>query len=129
MWSFASIRNHFTLTQVKEAARQRVPNMDRTTAQEKGIVEPEHLEIIQNNATQLQPTHYRPQNDAERRLDKKVNLKLDLIVVALLAVEFIVSALSSSRPNHSSISLTNTVLRNRQDQRWFCRNQLVRQRR
>lgn len=66
--------------------------MDRTTAQEKGIVEPEHLEIVQNNAAQLQPTHYCPQGDAERRLDKKVNLKLDLIVVTLLAVEFIVSA-------------------------------------
>jgi len=67
--------------------------MDRTTAQEKGIVEPEHIEIVQNNAAQLQPTHYRPQSDAEKRLDKKVNLKLDLIVVTLLAVEFIVSAL------------------------------------
>lgn len=87
--------------------------MDRTTAQEKGIVEPEHLEIVQNNAAQLQPTHYRPQSDAERRLDKKVNLKLDLIVVTLLAVEFIVRAPSRSRSDPLSISLTNTVLRYR----------------
>ena len=87
--------------------------MDRTTAQEKGIVEPEHLEIVQNNAAQLQPTHYRPQSDIERRLDKKVNLKLDLIVVTLLAVEFIVSALSSSTSVRMSISLTSAVLRYR----------------
>jgi len=92
-----------TLARVKEAARQTESNMDRTTAQEKGIVEPEHLEIVQNSAAQLQPTHYRPQSDAERRLDKKVNLKLDLIVVTLLAVEFIVSAPPRSRLNNLSI--------------------------
>ena len=101
--------------------------MDRTTAQEKGIVEPEHLEIVQDNAAQLQPTHYRPQSDAERRLDKKVNLKLDLIVVTLLAVEFIVSAPSNSKPEYISDSLTRTVLRHRQDQRRVRCNQLVRQ--
>jgi len=67
--------------------------MDRTAAQEKGIVELEHLEIVQDNAAQLQPTHYRPQTDAEKALDKKVNRKLDLIVVTLLAIEFIVSTL------------------------------------
>jgi CMP-N-acetylneuraminic acid synthetase len=65
--------------------------MDRTTAQEKGIVELEHIEIVQDNAAQLQPTHYRPQTDVEKALDKRVNRKLDLIVVTLLAVEFIVS--------------------------------------
>ena len=64
--------------------------MDRNAAQEKGIVESEHLEVVQDNAATLQPTHYRPQSDAEKRLDKRVNLKLDLIVVTLLAVEFIV---------------------------------------
>lgn len=68
--------------------------MDRTAAQEKGIVETQHLEIVQENAAQLQPTHYRPQTDAEKKLDKRVNLKLDLIVVTLLAVEFIVSSRS-----------------------------------
>jgi hypothetical protein len=65
--------------------------MDRTAAQEKGVVELEHVEIVQDNAAQLQPTHYRPQTDVEKALDKRVNRKLDLIVVTLLAVEFIVS--------------------------------------
>jgi hypothetical protein len=46
---------------------------------------------VQDNAAKLQPTHYRPQTEAEKKLDKRVNRKLDLIVVALLAVEFIVS--------------------------------------
>lgn len=65
--------------------------MDRNAAQEKGVVELEHLEIVQDNAVTLQPTHYRPQSETEKRLDKSVNRKLDLIVVTLLAVEFIVS--------------------------------------
>lgn len=102
--------------------------MDRTTAQEKGILEPEHLEIVQDSAAHLQPTHYRPQSDAEKRLDKKVNLKLDLIVVTLLAVEFIVGAPSRPRSDHLSTSLTSAVLRHRQDQCRFCCNQLLRQR-
>jgi hypothetical protein len=66
--------------------------MDRNAAQEKGIVDCEHLEIVQDNAARLQPTHYRPQTEAEKKLDKRVNCKLDLIVVTLLAVEFIVSS-------------------------------------
>jgi hypothetical protein len=70
--------------------------MDRTAAQEKGIVDCEHLEIVQDSATKLHPTHYRPQTDAEKKLDKSVNRKLDLIVVTLLAVEFIVSSGSGS---------------------------------
>lgn len=64
--------------------------MDRNTAQEKGFGESEHLEIVQDNAATLQPTHYRPQSDVEKKLNKRVNLKLDIIVVTLLAVEFIV---------------------------------------
>jgi hypothetical protein len=67
-------------------------NMNRTAAQEKGIAECEHLEIVQDNAAKLQPTHYRPHTEAEKKLDKRVNRKLDLIVVTLLAVEFIVSS-------------------------------------
>jgi hypothetical protein len=62
--------------------------MDQTTSREKGIVE--NIEIVQDRVAQLQPTHYRPQTDAETKLDKRVNRKLDLIVVTLLAVEFIV---------------------------------------
>ncbi|KAK1657455.1 major facilitator superfamily domain-containing protein [Colletotrichum godetiae] len=63
--------------------------MSRSAGQGKDILDPEHLEIVQDNITQLRPTHYWPQEDAERRLDKKVDLKLDLIVVGLLAIEFI----------------------------------------
>lgn len=65
-------------------------DMDRNAAQEKAFVESEHLEIVQDNAATLQPTHYRPQSDAEKKLNKRVNLKLDVIVVTLLAIEFIV---------------------------------------
>ena len=64
--------------------------MDQTAAREKGIVGAENIEIVQDRVAQLQPTHYRPQTDTEKKLDKRVNRKLDLIVVTLLAVEFIV---------------------------------------
>lgn len=103
-------------------------NMDRNAAQEKGFVESEHLEVVQDNAATLQPTHYRPQSDAEKKLDKGVNLKLDLIVVTLLAVEFIVRYLLIPDVCMSSF-LTNTVLRHRQNQRRLCRYELVRERR
>lgn len=66
-------------------------SMDRTVAVEKSAIDLEHLEIVQDQAAQLQPTHYRPQSLTEKKLDRRVNLKLDFIVVSLLAVEFIVS--------------------------------------
>jgi hypothetical protein len=65
--------------------------MSRTLAHEKVDLDPKHLELVQDAAVQQQSAHYTPQDDAEKRLDKRVNLKLDLIVLALLAVEFIVS--------------------------------------
>ncbi|KAF6793454.1 allantoate transport protein [Colletotrichum sojae] len=55
----------------------------------KANIDPEHVEEVQNNAYQLQQSHYRPQTDEEKSLDRRVNLKLDLIVVSLLAFEFI----------------------------------------
>jgi len=64
--------------------------MDQITSREKGLFKAEDIEIVQDRVAQLQPTHYRPQTDAEKKLDKRVNRKLDLIVVTLLAVEFIV---------------------------------------
>ncbi|GIZ48523.1 hypothetical protein CKM354_001157700 [Cercospora kikuchii] len=63
--------------------------MTSTLAQEKGLVETEQLEVIQRNSAQLKPTHYRPQDEAEKRLNKRVNFKLDCIVVLLLAAMFI----------------------------------------
>ncbi|KAI9148221.1 putative transporter [Paramyrothecium foliicola] len=63
--------------------------MSRAARFEKADIDPEHLEVIQNDTARLQQTHYEPQSEAERVLNKRVNLKLDLIVVSLLAVEFI----------------------------------------
>lgn len=77
--------------------------MNQTTSREKGFVEAENIEIVQDRVAQLQPTHYRPQTDAEKKLDKRVNRKLDLIVVTLLAVEFIVCM--HSMPPHQSTLL------------------------
>jgi len=66
--------------------------MSRTLSQEKARIDPEQIEIVQDAAVQGRSTYYKPQDDAEKKLDKRVNLKLDCIVLALLAVEFIVSS-------------------------------------
>ncbi|KAI8301269.1 putative transporter [Colletotrichum sp. SAR11_240] len=63
--------------------------MSRALPHDKGDIDPEHLEIVQNDVAQQHQTHYRPVDDEEKRIDRRVNLKLDLIVVSLLAVEFI----------------------------------------
>ncbi|KAI8286328.1 hypothetical protein K4K60_000509 [Colletotrichum sp. SAR11_57] len=63
--------------------------MSRVLPHDKGDIDPEHLEIVQNDVARQHQTHYRPVDDEEKRIDRRVNLKLDLIVVSLLAVEFI----------------------------------------
>jgi hypothetical protein len=45
-------------------------------------------------------THYAPAGEAEKHLDRKINLKLDFIVLLILAVSFIVR----SRPRPELIS-------------------------
>lgn len=51
----------------------------------------EHLEVVQDDLANGRPVHYQPIAEQERSLDKRVNLKLDLFVVTILALEFIVS--------------------------------------
>ncbi|KAI6889627.1 hypothetical protein KC359_g291 [Hortaea werneckii] len=58
-------------------------------APEKGLVQVDHIETSQRDAALHRPTHYQPETDEERRLDKRVNFKLDFVVVLLLAVMFI----------------------------------------
>ncbi|KAI4603060.1 hypothetical protein KJ359_005850 [Pestalotiopsis sp. 9143b] len=48
-----------------------------------------HVEELQESLTQQRPVHYVPRNEEERRLDKRVNFKLDIFVVTILALEFI----------------------------------------
>lgn len=48
------------------------------------------IKTIMQNAGAAQAQHYSPKTDEERALDKRVNRKLDWIVLSLLAVEFIV---------------------------------------
>lgn len=58
------------------------------------------VETLAPNRQAAQPTHYEPTTDEERTLDRRVNLKLDFLVLSLLAIEFIVGfvpASSSSR--------------------------------
>lgn len=51
-----------------------------------------HLEIeaVLESAARARATHYQPGTQEEKDLDKKVNRKLDFIVLSLLAIEFIV---------------------------------------
>lgn len=52
--------------------------------------DPKDLENLASNQA-VQATHYEPTTDEEKALDKRVNIKLDFIVLSLLAIEFIVS--------------------------------------
>ncbi|PKS11724.1 hypothetical protein jhhlp_001712 [Lomentospora prolificans] len=47
------------------------------------------IKTILQSAERTQAQHYKPQTDEERALDKRVNRKLDWIVLSLLAIEFI----------------------------------------
>ncbi|KAF2017894.1 MFS general substrate transporter [Aaosphaeria arxii CBS 175.79] len=55
----------------------------------KASVDTVQLEIVQDAAAQLHQAHYVPQTEDEKKLNRRVNRKLDLIVVTLLAIEFI----------------------------------------
>lgn len=57
----------------------------------KTIAGTEHREIGQNDLFRPPHAYYRPQNENEAKLDKRINRKFDFIVVSLLAIEFIVS--------------------------------------
>jgi hypothetical protein len=65
--------------------------MGNASQTEKGAFDPKHIEIVQDDLVRGRAVHYRPQNEDEKRLDSKVNLKLDIFVVSILALEFIVS--------------------------------------
>ena len=64
---------------------------------EEAAIDAKHLDIetVRHGAARARATHYEATTDEEKRLDKKVNRKLDCIVLSLLAIEFIASA---SRP-------------------------------
>ncbi|KAF7532239.1 hypothetical protein G7054_g8140 [Neopestalotiopsis clavispora] len=55
----------------------------------KGELDAQHVEELHESLTQQRPVHYVPRSEDERRMDKRVNLKLDLFVVSILALEFI----------------------------------------
>ncbi|KAH8653867.1 major facilitator superfamily domain-containing protein [Xylariales sp. PMI_506] len=83
---------------------------------------PKHIESIQDGFAMGTPVHYLPQSEEDKRLDKKVNFKLDLFVVTLLAIQFIFCGIDKTNigfvatssfvkdanlgPNHISNSLS-----------------------
>lgn len=62
---------------------------------EEVAIDAKHLDIdtVRDGASRARATHYVPSTAEEKALDKRVNRKLDWIVLSLLAVEFIVSHL------------------------------------
>lgn len=50
---------------------------------------PKHVEIVTHNGRAIQQ-HYEPETDEEKSLERRVNLKLDMTVVLVLALGFIV---------------------------------------
>lgn len=61
----------------------------RAVEDENADVDLKDVETLENPPRVL-ATHYEPTTDEEKTLDRRVNLKLDLIVLSLLAIEFIV---------------------------------------
>lgn len=74
--------------------------------------------------------HYAPVNEIEEALDKRINWKLDLTVLLVLAISFIVSAANSilSQSSHSTQALTcpRSALWHRQNKRGLCGDQQLR---
>ncbi|KAK8128980.1 transporter [Apiospora sp. TS-2023a] len=63
--------------------------MERITAPEKGELGAQHLEIVLSETARGVQSHYVPVTDEEKALNKRVNRKLDCVVLSLLALEFI----------------------------------------
>jgi hypothetical protein len=60
-----------------------------TAVREKQDIEAEEVELAQSRSRARQ-TYYVARTEEERRLDKRLNLKLDVVVVGILALMFIV---------------------------------------
>jgi hypothetical protein len=85
--------------------------------------------------------HYVPATDEERALDRRVNLKLDCVVLLILSINFIVCSPSSSVASSSHSTAPTlpsacrlgsqadidplTALRHRQNKRWLHRNRNI----
>jgi hypothetical protein len=69
--------------------------MNRTelgaAVREKQDIEAEEVELAQSRSRARQ-TYYVARTEEERQLDKRLNLKLDVVVVGILALMFIVGA-------------------------------------
>jgi hypothetical protein len=62
-----------------------------TAVREKQDIEAEEVELAQSRSRARQ-TYYVARTEEEKRLDKRLNLKLDVVVVGILALMFIVGA-------------------------------------
>ena len=90
-----------------------------------------HFEIVLESTARARAVHYEPQTDEEKALDKRINLKLDLIIVSLLSLMFIVRLRrkETSSPHYSRILAdAGLVLRHRQNKHWFRCDELLHQR-
>lgn len=84
--------------------------MDRTVNTEKGHLDPDHLEVVLDDTARGRATHYRPQTEEEKKLDRKVNFKLDCWVVTLLAIEFIVRGCPGCRRREPKLMAYSSVV-------------------
>lgn len=89
----------------------------------KGDFDHRHIEVVQEDLARAWPVHYKLQTDIERHLGKKVNFKLDLLVVTILALESIVCARSYSRMMSVGYTPWRPVLRHLQNKHLICDSQ------
>jgi hypothetical protein len=49
-------------------------------------------------------THYVPSTETEKRLDKSVNLKMDLLVISVLAIDFLLQGVDKTNVGFAAAS-------------------------
>ena len=49
-------------------------------------------------------THYVPSTEEERRLDKSINLKMDLLVISVLAIDFLLQGIDKTNVGFAAAS-------------------------
>lgn len=79
----------------------------------------QRVEIVTHNGRAIQQ-HYEPKTDEEKTLERRVNLKLDMTVVLILAIGFIVSDFQHYHLQVYAQLTQATALWHRQDEYRIC---------
>jgi hypothetical protein len=54
-------------------------------------------------------THYEPVTEEEKALDKRINLKFDFLVIAILAIDFLLQGIDKSNVGYAAASSSRFI--------------------